>query len=95
MAGCVPGTVTMTRGLQHFGYCTATESSGATHKGHEFHHSIWLGETEHSNAWSVLRKRTGAARSEGFRSGRLHASYVHLYFPNSADFMRAQLGILS
>ena len=95
MAGCVPGEVVMTRGLQHFGYCTATERSGVAHNGHEFHHSAWRGEAEHSNAWRVTRRRTGAARGEGFRTGGLHASYVHLYFPNSADLMRAQLGILS
>lgn len=88
MAGAIPGAVSMTRSLQHFGYCTA---DGA-HPGHEFHHSQWNAEQTSANAWNVSRRRTGATRREGFRTQTLHASYVHLYFPNNASFLNQQLG---
>ena len=83
MAGVIPGKVEMTPTHQHFGYCEClgyAASPAAIFRGHEFHHSRWLGETEFANLWTVRRKRTKATRAEGFRKGRLHASYVHLYF---------------
>jgi len=88
MAGVLPGNVSMTRSLQHFGYCSA----GENHPGHEFHHSQWNAEATHSNAWKVSRRRSGTSRREGFRTPTLHASYVHLYFPQSASFLNQQLG---
>lgn len=91
MTGVLPGPVAMTRSLQHFGYCL----SDGTHRGHEFHHSQWLAEAEHANAWEVTRKRTGRSRREGFRNGSLHASYVHLYFSQSASFVSTHLNLLS
>ncbi len=91
MVGAVPGTIAMTPSLQNFGYCSAE----ATYHGHEFHHSLWLAENERANAWTVTRRRNNRGRREGFRSHALHASYVHLYFPNSAPLLRAQLGFSS
>ncbi len=88
MTGAIPGSVSMTRTLQHFGYCTAD----LTHPGHEFHHSQWNAEQTSANAWDVSRRRTGATRREGFRTQTLHASYVHLYFPHNASFLNQQLG---
>lgn len=95
MAGVIPGTIEMRPALQHFGYCEASDGGAHPHKGHEFHHSVWNAESERGNAWHVTRKRTGGARQEGFRTGRLHASYVHLYFSNSADLVRTHLGFYS
>ena len=83
MAGAVPGKVEMTSTRQHFGYCECVGYAGApgtAFRGHEFHHSRWLGEEEFANLWTVRRKRLGTSRTEGFRAGLLHASYVHLYF---------------
>jgi len=89
MAGVLPGSVNMSRSLQNFGYCLAD----SIHRGHEFHHSQWQGEAEHANAWSVTRRRTGTSRREGFRTPTLHASYVHLYFSQSAALLRQQLSL--
>jgi cobyrinic acid a,c-diamide synthase len=86
MAGVLPGKVEMTTTRQHFGYCECTGYAAApdtSFRGHEFHHSRWLGEEEFANLWTVRRKRLGTKRAEGFRKGLLHASYVHLYFPES------------
>jgi cobyrinic acid a,c-diamide synthase len=96
MAGVIPGAVQMTASLKYFGYCICSEwktgsafaSYGATgpdhcFHGHEFHHSVWSGEPEQANLWSVQRKRTGGFRREGFFIPNLHASYVHLHFRTS------------
>jgi len=88
MSGVVPGKVEMTSTRQHFGYCECVGYAGApgtTFRGHEFHHSRWIGEEEFANLWTVRRKRLGTSRTEGFRAGLLHASYVHLYFSESEE----------
>jgi cobyrinic acid a,c-diamide synthase len=88
MAGVVPGQVEMTTARQHFGYCECMDhavSPEAGFRGHEFHHSRWIGEGEFANLWTVHRKRLGTRRKEGFRAGLLHASYVHLYFRESEN----------
>lgn len=94
MAGVIPGAVQMTESLQHFGYgvCSELKSNpGNSFRGHEFHHSLWLREREHANLWSVRRKRTGAARREGFSVSNLHASYVHLHFRSGGAALRPLL----
>jgi cobyrinic acid a,c-diamide synthase len=86
MAGVIPGAVQMTESLKHFGYCVCSESKTSPDlgfQGHEFHHSLWSGEQEHANLWSVRRKRSGNCRQEGFFAPNLHASFVHLHFRTS------------
>lgn len=86
MVGALPGQVEMTDRLQHFGYCRTSNLAGARMTqfyGHEFHHSRWRAESERANLWEATRKRNAQRRWEGFSSGRLHASYVHLYFPGN------------
>jgi cobyrinic acid a,c-diamide synthase len=90
MAGVIPGAVQMTKSLKHFGYCVCSEwrtSSDQRFRGHEFHHSVWSGEPQQANLWSVQRKRTGGLRREGFFIPNLHASYVHLHFRTSGSVM--------
>ncbi|HEV3344165.1 MAG TPA: cobyrinate a,c-diamide synthase [Pirellulales bacterium] len=85
MIGLIPGQVTMTDRLQHFGYCEAEgENSflikeGEKVRGHEFHYSTWDGEGR-SPAMVVRRRRTGSERREGYAAGSIHASYVHVHF---------------
>ncbi|HEY4815193.1 MAG TPA: hypothetical protein VIH58_10975, partial [Chthoniobacterales bacterium] len=62
-------------------------SSDQRFRGHEFHHSVWSGEPQQANLWSVQRKRTGGLRREGFFIPNLHASYVHLHFRTSGSVM--------
>lgn len=91
MAGAIPGGVEMTRTLQNFGYCSVAQPGDPPTNGHEFHHSRWTGEATRANAWYAVRRRNGVARREGFRSGRLHASYVHLYFPALSPTLTSSL----
>ena len=94
MAGVVPGMVEMTKRLQYFGYCKIDfPKSGEVH-GHEFHYSRWTEESTHANLWDVTRHSTGNSRREGYRTANLHASYVHLYFPQAAPLIREVLHLL-
>ena len=90
MTGVIPGAVQMTKALKHFGYCICSESKSSPDRffhGHEFHHSLWSGEPEHANLWSVRRKRGVTLRREGLSMSNLHASYVHLHFRTSSPIL--------
>ena len=88
MAGIVPGFVEMTKQLQHFGYCKVELPNFGEIRGHEFHYSQWTYESKQANLWEVTRHSTGASRREGYRTSNLHASYVHLYFPQASSLIR-------
>jgi len=87
MVGLVPGHTVMTERLQHFGYsdCLQDEES---YRAHEFHYSRWSLEEEQANLWDVRKATRGTVRREGYGKGRLHASYLHLYFPGAESLFR-------
>ncbi len=94
MCGVIPGHVQMTARLQNFGYCWCRPPAYAlphlsnmalTWRGHEFHYSYWSAESERANLWQVTKKSRQTTRWEGYTKGRLHASYVHLYFPSASE----------
>ncbi len=88
MAGVIPGTVSMTSRLQHFGYSEATPTNHReSWRGHEFHHSKWEQERSQANAWTVTKRNRMGSRLEGYRYRNLHASYIHLYFPKAAPLL--------
>ncbi len=93
MAGVVPGMVEMTKRLQYFGYCKIDLPNSGEVRGHEFHYSCWTEESTHANLWDVTRHSTGNSRREGYRTANLHASYVHLYFPQAASLISEILRI--
>ena len=72
----------------NFGYCKIDLPKSGEVRGHEFHYSRWSEETKRANLWEVIRHSTGVSRREGYRTSNLHASYVHLYFPQAATFIR-------
>jgi len=94
MAGVVPGMVEMTKQLQNFGYCKIDSLKSGEIRGHEFHYSRWSEETKQANLWEVTRYSTGNSRREGYRTANLHASYVHLYFPQAAPLIREVLHLI-
>ena len=87
MAGVVPGLVEMSTQLQNFGYCKIFSAEYGEIRGHEFHYSTWSEESESANLWDVIRNSTGTIRKEGYSMSNLHASYVHLYFPQASKFL--------
>ena len=95
MAGIVPGFVEMTKQLQHFGYCKVESTNFGEIRGHEFHYSQWMDESKKANLWEVTRHSTGASRMEGYSTSNLHASYVHLYFPQASSLIRKIFNLFS
>ena len=87
MVGVLPGIVEMTKQLQHFGYCKIDLPEYGEIRGHEFHYSKWSDESKKANLWNVTRHSTGFSRMEGYSLSNLHASYVHLYFPQVTAFI--------
>ena len=93
MVGVVPGNIEMTKQLQNFGYCKIKLPKYGEIRGHEFHYSRWLGELNNANLWDVTKNSTGTFRKEGFSLKNLHASYVHLYFPQASKFISDFFGL--
>ena len=87
MVGVIPGIVEMTKNLQHFGYCKIDLPKYGEIRGHEFHYSTWSDEPKKANLWNVTKHSTGIFRREGFSLSNLHASYVHLFFPQANTFI--------
>ncbi len=96
MVGALPGAIQMTPHLNNFGYCFCTPLASSNAKpswrGHEFHYSRWLAEEASANLWNVTKKYRKLKRKEGFRNKRLHASYVHLYFPTASEIFEELFG---
>ncbi len=89
MVGLVPGTAEMMDQLNHFGYSECIEYGNTEgYRAHEFHYSRWNLEEERANLWKVKKANRQTERAEGFGKGKLHASYLHLYFPQAEPLFR-------
>ncbi len=91
MCGVLDGRGRMTERLT-LGYREATAANdsiyadrGGTFRGHEFHYSQVEPAQGATPAWTLAAR--GVVRDEGFVSGSIHASYLHLHwaaFPGAA-----------
>lgn len=98
MVGVFAGTSEMTPRLRRFGYCygqqttdTLVGNEGQELVGHEFHHSDF--HTEEPPVMAMFKKRDGEIVSNwtgGYQKKNTFASYLHLHFYQSGDFL-AQL----
>jgi cobyrinic acid a,c-diamide synthase len=80
MLGLLPGHAVMEQRLVNLGLHSAELPEGAM-RGHTFHHARI--ETPLAPA-ALTQAQRHHGRSEGiYRSGRLHASFLHLYFPSN------------
>lgn len=84
MAGLLPCEVSMADRRTALGYVslrvdrdTLLSPAGAELRGHEFHWSRLSAGEERANAYQIIEP---APRSEGFATGNILASYVHLHF---------------
>ena len=85
----------MTSGLRKFGYCygkleqdTLIGKKGTTVVGHEFHHSIFT--SQEPTVLEMTKKRDGEVVKRwtgGYQLKNTFASYMHLHFYQSADFL--------
>jgi len=82
MVGLLPGRATMQDRLANLGLHGVTLPEG-TLRGHTFHYSTLESPLE-PIAWSE-GARPGRRGEPAYRDGRLHASYLHLYFPSNPE----------
>ncbi len=82
MAALLPGHATMQTRLANLGLQSVALPEGTLH-GHSFHHSRM--ETT-LTPFAMTEDQRQRGRSEPvYRVGRLHASYLHLYFPSNPE----------
>lgn len=75
MTGCIPGVARLQPRLQGMGYRTA-EPGGV--KGHIFHYTRVEGSSG-IPAWRFTRSSGDFEREDGFRDGKILASYLHVH----------------
>lgn len=87
MAGVLPFDVEMTARLVDFGYVTVelTEDcllgkAGTVIRGHSFHYSRIANKSAIVTNYRVQYSLSGRTEQEGYRTGNVLASYVHLHF---------------
>ena len=87
MLSILPLKMEMTNKLVDFGYVTVTFTQdcllgprGTTIRGHSFHYSRICSDNEVTTSYQVDFSLSGKQQREGFTSGKVLASYVHLHF---------------
>lgn len=101
LLGLVPAWTRMYPRRQSLGYVEVTLTRdclwgrpGQRLRGHEFHYSGLLAPPDWSTAYAVRYRRTGAGAPEGFQSGAVLASYLHLHVasrPQAVAWFRRRL----
>ena len=81
MVGLLPGEAIMQGKLANLGLHSLELEGGRRVRGHSFHHSRL--STSLTPAAMSLPARADRYPEPVFRIGRLHASYLHLYFPSN------------
>ena len=102
MAGVLPIESEMTEELVRFGYVEMELLQdcllgvrGTVLRGHSFHHSRCTNTRDVAHAFRARYTLSGAATEEGYSSGNVFASYIHLHFrsaPEIADRIVAWAG---
>lgn len=82
MVGLLPGHATMQKRLDNLGMYSITLPEGVL-RGHSFHYSRM--ETDAEPLALSAGARQGSKEEPAYRTGRLHASYLHHYFPSNPE----------
>jgi cobyrinic acid a,c-diamide synthase len=99
MVGLIPASTRMLDRLRSLGYVEVTLNAdslwgapGAVLRGHEFHYSELTADPTEDAEWnavySMKRRRSDDAVSEGFQKGRVLASYVHLHLASQPEALK-------
>ncbi len=89
MAGLLPLAIEMTDKLVHFGYAEVRfiedgfAPKGDCLKGHSFHYSRIVDEGNVTKKAVARYTLSGEEREEGFTSGKVFGSYIHLHFASA------------
>jgi cobyrinic acid a,c-diamide synthase len=93
MTGLLPLAITMTDHLVRFGYVEIElvsdclfGQSGEVIRGHSFHYSTCSPHKEIESLYRVRYTLSGREELEGFRSGSMLGSYLHLHFLSNPSF---------
>ena len=73
----------MTKKLQRFGYAEMTAENGAVFRGHEFHHSRWIGVDSVKHSLSIKKrdhKKSMTHWTCGQRRKNVQGAYGHIHF---------------
>ncbi len=91
MAGLIPATTKMYEKRQSLAYVEVTLKAdslwghrGDTVRGHEFHYSRLTSDPAGKDGWESvyrMKKRASGETDEGYRKGKVLASYAHLHLP--------------
>jgi cobyrinic acid a,c-diamide synthase len=82
MVGLLPGQATMQKRFANLGMYSITLPEGVL-RGHSFHYSRM--ETDVEPLALSAGARPGSKEEPAYRMGRLHASYMHHYFPSNPE----------
>ncbi len=82
MAGVLPGHAVMQPKLANLGFQEIRLPEGVL-RGHSFHHSRM--ETTLASVAQAVDARVGGRGELAYRLNRLHASYLHAYFPSNPE----------
>jgi cobyrinic acid a,c-diamide synthase len=96
MVGVFPFTVRMLPRLKALGYREVSLTApgllgpaGTTARGHEFHYSEIVGESETvARLYRLTPRKGGEGTREGYGAGNVLGSYVHLHFASNPDVAR-------
>ncbi|KJS16087.1 MAG: cobyrinic acid a,c-diamide synthase [Peptococcaceae bacterium BRH_c4b] len=87
LAGVVPGECRMQKKRAALGYVTATAlddnilvDRGEVLRGHEFHYSVLELDQGIPGAYRLAKEGTDGHRTDGYASGNILASYLHINF---------------
>ena len=84
--GLLPGKAKMNRKLASLGY-RETEGGWGNGRGHEFHYSSLTEVPPEPHLWHVRDKHGRTSACGGIR-GKVHGSYIHLYFADNPNLIR-------
>lgn len=95
MAGIIPGKTVMLKKRAGLGYVTATAlrdsvlaAAGRRIRGHEFHYSVLEGLDGADHAYLLEKEGEAPPRPDGYASGNLLASYLHIHFAGCPEEAR-------
>lgn len=99
MAGAFPGRATLSPRLGGFGYVTARArrpcplgAKGAMVRGHLYHHSVREAPRDQSWALTLRPRAGGAPLADGYGTGAILASYLHVRLDTVDGFAARFLG---
>jgi cobyrinic acid a,c-diamide synthase len=94
--GRLPACVRMGKSRRALGYVEVTLEApacwggrGDTLRGHEYHYSELVRTPGWETVYAVRQKSAGKTSREGFRHGRVLASYIHLHFASRPAAVRS------